>query len=121
MAPELVLYNTRTRRKETFHPLEAGRARVYSCGPTVYSPQHIGNLRASLFADQAVRALHMVGLETTHVINVTDVGHLTLDDEDAGEDKMERAAAEQGTSAQNIAEQYTQQWLRDRERVGWPA
>jgi len=120
VAPELVLYNTRTRRKEAFHPLDPDRARVYSCGPTVYSPQHIGNLRPYLFADQLVRALRMAGLEVTHVINVTDVGHLTQDDFDAGEDKMEKAARETGRTAGEIAAEYTQQWLDDRRRLNVP-
>ena len=113
----LLLYNTRTRCKEPFVELEAGHARVYTCGPTVYAPQHIGNLRSQLFADLLKRALLAEGLRVTHVINITDVGHLT-DDADAGEDKMERAAMERGQSAREIADQYTQQWLRDRERVG---
>jgi cysteinyl-tRNA synthetase len=113
----LLLYNTRTRSKEPFVELEAGHARVYTCGPTVYAPQHVGNLRSQLFADLLKRALLAEGLRVTHVINITDVGHLT-DDADAGEDKMERAATERGQSAQEIADQYTQQWLRDRERVG---
>ncbi len=110
---ELVLYNTRTRRKERFEPLEPGHARVYSCGPTVYSPQHIGNLRPYLFADLLKRALLAEGLRVTHVINVTDVGHLT-DDADAGEDKMEAAARRTGRRAEEIAAEYTGQWLRDR-------
>ena len=113
----LVLYNTRTRSKEIFEPIENGHARVYTCGPTVYAPQHIGNLRSQLFADLLKRALLAQGYRVTHVINITDVGHLT-GDADAGEDKMERAAAERGTTARKIAEQYTNQWLRDRERVG---
>ncbi|MCH8084299.1 MAG: cysteine--tRNA ligase [Myxococcales bacterium] len=113
----LVLYNTRTRSKEIFEPIEAGHARVYTCGPTVYAPQHIGNLRSQLFADLLKRALLALGYRVTHVINITDVGHLT-DDADAGEDKMERAAAERGKKASEIAEQYTDQWLRDREAVG---
>ncbi len=113
----LVLYNTRTRSKQAFAPLEPGHARVYTCGPTVYAPQHIGNLRSQLLADLLKRALLAQGYRVSHVINITDVGHLT-DDADAGEDKMERAAAERGTTAREIAEQYTQQWLRDRERVG---
>ncbi|HXV37606.1 MAG TPA: cysteine--tRNA ligase [Myxococcota bacterium] len=113
----LVLYDTRTRSKRAFEPLEAGHARVYTCGPTVYAPQHIGNLRSQIFADLLKRALLAQGLRVTHVINVTDVGHLT-DDADAGEDKIERAAAERGQSAAQIAQQYTAQWLRDRERVG---
>jgi cysteinyl-tRNA synthetase len=113
----LVLYNTRTRRKEPFEPLEAGHARIYTCGPTVYASPHIGNLRSNLFADLLKRALRTEGLRVTHVINVTDVGHLT-DDADAGEDKVERAAAEMGKSVAEIADMYTRQWLSDRERTG---
>ncbi|MBW2577095.1 MAG: cysteine--tRNA ligase [Deltaproteobacteria bacterium] len=113
----LVLYNTRTRSKEIFEPIEAGHARVYTCGPTVYAPQHIGNLRSQLLADLLKRALLAQDYRVTHVINITDVGHLT-DDADAGEDKMERAAAERGKTAAEIAAQYTEQWLRDRERMG---
>jgi cysteinyl-tRNA synthetase len=113
---ELVLYNTRGRRKETFRPLEPGRVGVYTCGPTVYAPPHIGNLRSNLFADLLKRALLLEGYEVTHVINVTDVGHLT-DDADAGEDKIERAAAEAGMSVGEIADRYTRQWLSDRERT----
>jgi cysteinyl-tRNA synthetase len=115
---DLLLYNTRTRRKAPFEPLEPGHARVYSCGPTVYSPQHIGNLRPYLFADLLKRALRARGLRVTHVINVTDVGHLT-DDADEGEDKMEMAARRTGRRAQEIAEEYTRQWLRDMERLNW--
>ena len=76
---ELALFNSLTRRKEVFEPLEPGHARVYTCGPTVYSRQHVGNLRSALFADLLVRALRFVGLRVTFVINVTDVGHLTDD------------------------------------------
>jgi cysteinyl-tRNA synthetase len=110
---ELVLYNSRTRRKEAFEPREAGRASVYSCGPTVYSRQHIGNLRPYLFADLLRRALAAQGLAVKHVINVTDVGHL-VGDADAGEDKMEVAAQKSGRRAEEIAAEYTEQWLRDR-------
>jgi cysteinyl-tRNA synthetase len=112
----LVLYNTRTRCKERFTPLETGRARVYSCGPTVYSPQHLGNLRPYLFADLLKRALLAEGLRVTHVVNVTDVGHLT-DDADAGDDKMELAARRTGRRAEEIAAEYTQMWRRDCRRV----
>jgi cysteinyl-tRNA synthetase len=112
----LVLYNTRTRRKEPFRPLEEGRARVYSCGPTVYSPQHLGNLRPYLFADLLKRALLAEGHRVTHVINITDVGHLT-DDADAGDDRMELAAQRTGRRAEEIAADYTAQWQRDCRRV----
>jgi cysteinyl-tRNA synthetase len=112
----LRLYNTRTRRKEVFEPLEPGHARVYTCGPTVYSPQHIGNMRPNLFADLLKRALLAQGLRVTHVINVTDVGHLT-DDVESGDDKLELAAQKTGRRAQDIAHQYTEQWLGDRRRL----
>jgi cysteinyl-tRNA synthetase len=114
---ELVLYNTRTRRKERFEPLVPGEARVYTCGPTVYSPQHIGNLRPVLFADLLKRALLAEGLAVRHVTNVTDVGHLTDDEHDAGDDKMELAARRSGRRAAEIAAEYTEQWLRDRRRL----
>ena len=113
----LVLYNTRTRHKQAFEALEPGHVRMYSCGPTVYSAQHIGNLRPYLFADLLRRVLEAEGYRVTHVINVTDVGHLT-DDADAGEDKMEVAARRSGRRAEEIAEQYTRQWMEDCRRVG---
>jgi len=113
----LVLHDTRTRSKRPFEPLEPGHVRMYTCGPTVYAPQHVGNLRSQLFADLLKRAFLAEGWRVTHVINVTDVGHLS-DDADAGEDKLERAARETGERASAIAERYTRQWLRDRERVG---
>jgi cysteinyl-tRNA synthetase len=116
-AGKLVLYNTRTGEKEVFSPIEPGHVRMYTCGPTVYSPQHIGNLRSQLFADLLKRTLLAEGYQVTHVINITDVGHLT-DDADAGEDQMEDAARRSGRRAQNIAAEYTEQWRRDRERVG---
>jgi cysteinyl-tRNA synthetase len=113
----LVLYNTRTRRKQAFTPLEPGHVRMYSCGPTVYSAQHIGNLRPYLFADLLRRVLEADGYRVTHVINITDVGHLS-DDADAGEDKMEVAARRSGRRAEEIAQQYTRQWKDDCRRVG---
>jgi cysteinyl-tRNA synthetase len=103
---ELLLYNTRTRRKERFEPLRADRVGIYSCGPTVYSRQHVGNLRAYLFADLLNRVLRFEGYRVLHVINITDVGHLT-DDADLGDDKMELAARQSGRSAWEIAEQWT--------------
>jgi cysteinyl-tRNA synthetase len=112
----LTLYNSRTQRQEPFTPLEPGHVRVYSCGPTVYSPQHVGNMRANVFADLLKRALLGEGWRVTHVINVTDVGHLT-DDADAGEDKMELAARKSGRRASEVAAEYTAQWLRDRRRL----
>ncbi len=110
------LYNTKTLAKEEFQPLEAGHARMYSCGPTVYSPQHVGNLRPYVLADLLRRGLELDGLRVTQVINVTDVGHL-VDDADDGEDKMEKAAQETGRRAEEIAQEHTAQWLEDRHRL----
>jgi len=115
-AQEIVLYNTRTRRKEVLEPIEPGHVRIYSCGPTVYAPQHLGNLRPYLYADLLKRVLLDAGLRVTHVINITDVGHLT-DDADQGDDKMEVAAAKAGVRAEDIAARYTGQWLEDRRRL----
>ena len=95
---ELKLYNTLTRSIAPFAPRTPGLARVYSCGPTVYSRQHLGNMRPYVLADLLTRVLRLEGLEVRHVINITDVGHLT-DDGDRGEDKLELAAATSGTSA----------------------
>jgi cysteinyl-tRNA synthetase len=113
---ELCLYNTRTRRKEPFVSLEPGRVRVYSCGPTVYSHQHLGNMRAYVFADLLKRTLRYFGWEVFDVVNITDVGHLT-DDADAGEDKMEVAARRSGASAQEIAAKWTAVFQRDLEKL----
>src|SRR4029453_1775011 len=98
----LRLFNSLTRALETFEPVHVGEARVYSCGPTVYNYPHIGNMRAYVFADVLGRTLSWKGYKLTHVINITDVGHLT-DDADAGEDKMEKADRAEEKSAWDIA------------------
>lgn len=108
----LKLFNSLTRQAEVFAPVHAGEARVYTCGPTVYNYPHIGNMRAYVFADVLGRTLSWKGLKLTHVINITDVGHLT-DDADAGEDKMERMAASQAQSIWDIAEHYKQAYWAD--------
>ncbi|MGC6401080.1 cysteine--tRNA ligase [Sphingomonas sp. FW199] len=103
----LRLYNSLTRMVEDFAPLDADKGvRVYSCGPTVYSDPHLGNLRAYVFTDTLARVLRWKGYPLTHVINITDVGHLTSD-ADAGDDKMEAAAKKRGQSAWDIAAHYT--------------
>jgi cysteinyl-tRNA synthetase len=102
---ELKLFNSLTRQLEPFQSIHPGEARVYSCGPTVYNYQHIGNMRAYVFADTLGRVLSYKRYKLTHVINITDVGHLT-DDADAGEDKMEKMAASQGKSAWDVAAFY---------------
>ena len=109
---ELKLFNSLTRQLETFVPVHPGEARVYTCGPTVYNYPHIGNMRAYVFADTLGRVLSYKGYKLTHVINITDVGHLT-DDADAGEDKMEKMAAEKAQSIWDIAKHYTQAYWDD--------
>ncbi len=110
--PPLVLFNSLTRQAEPFVPVHPGEARVYSCGPTVYNYPHIGNMRAYVFADVLGRTLSFRGYKLTHVINITDVGHLT-DDADAGEDKMERMAAQRQQSIWDVAEHYKQAYWAD--------
>jgi cysteinyl-tRNA synthetase len=111
-ANPLKLFNSLTRQLEEFQPVHPGEARVYSCGPTVYNYPHIGNMRAYVFADVLGRTLSFKGYKLTHVINITDVGHLT-DDADAGEDKMEKMAAAQAQSIWDIAEHYKQAYWAD--------
>ncbi len=113
---DLKLFNSLTRSLETFQPLHPGEARVYSCGPTVYNYQHVGNMRAYVFADTLGRVLSFKGYDLTHVINITDVGHLTSD-ADAGDDKMEKAAASQGKSAWDIARHYQEVFEADLARL----
>ncbi|MGV3510526.1 MAG: cysteine--tRNA ligase [Novosphingobium sp.] len=108
----LKLFNSLTRQLEAFQPVHEGEARVYSCGPTVYNYPHIGNMRAYVFADILGRTLSFKGYNLTHVINITDVGHLT-DDADDGEDKMERMAKAQAQSIWDIAQHYTQAYWED--------
>lgn len=115
-AVPLTLFNSLTRALEPFQPVHPGEARVYSCGPTVYNYQHLGNMRAYVFADTLGRTLAFKGYRLTHVINITDVGHLTSD-ADAGDDKMEKAAASQGRSAWDIAAFYTAEFKRDLGRL----
>jgi cysteinyl-tRNA synthetase len=112
MTAPLKLFNSLTREVETFEPVHPGEARVYTCGPTVYNYPHIGNMRAYVFADVLGRTLTWKGYKLTHVINITDVGHLT-DDADAGEDKLEKAAAEKAQSIWDIARHYTEAYWAD--------
>jgi len=108
----LVLFNSLTRQPEPFRPVHPGEARVYTCGPTVYNYPHIGNMRAYVFADVLGRTLSYKGFALTHVINITDVGHLTGDADD-GEDKMEQAAAARAQSIWDIARHYTEAYWAD--------
>lgn len=109
---DLFLYNTRTRKKEAFTPIRAGAVGLYTCGPTVYNYAHIGNLRTYLFEDILKRVLIYNGFRVRHVMNITDVGHLT-GDRDMGEDKMEKGAQREGRSAWDIAAYYTRAFKAD--------
>jgi cysteinyl-tRNA synthetase len=111
------LYSTLTRRREDFHPLEPGSARIYSCGPTVYRYAHVGNLRTYLFADVLCRVLEYLGHQVTQVMNITDVGHLTDDQFDRGEDKMLVSARLENRSAEEIAAFYTNAFMDDSRKV----
>jgi cysteinyl-tRNA synthetase len=113
----LRLFNSLTRQIEPFVPVHPGEARVYSCGPTVYNYPHIGNMRAYVFADTLGRALSFKGYALKHVINITDVGHLT-DDADAGEDKLEKAAKSSAQSIWDIAQHYTEAYWADVKALG---
>ncbi len=109
----LRLYNTASRSVEAFQ-LEEGQSqvRVYCCGPTVYHFAHIGNLRTYVFEDILMRSLRYFGFPVKHVVNITDVGHLTSD-EDSGEDKMEKGASRTGKTVWEVADFYTQAFLKD--------
>ncbi|MFB6723338.1 cysteine--tRNA ligase [Kribbella sp. NPDC056345] len=106
------LYNSLGRRIETFAPADDSLVRLYSCGPTVYSYAHIGNLRAYTFADTLRRALRWKGWQVEHVINITDVGHAVAEAE-LGDDKLEVAADRERRTVEEIAETYTQAFFAD--------
>lgn len=110
------LYNTRTRTKEHFVPIDGKKVGLYTCGPTVYNYAHIGNLRTYIFEDILVRTLKYNAFDVHHVMNITDVGHLT-DDADEGEDKMEKGAKREGKSAWDIAKYYTDAFVEDMDNL----
>ena len=106
MTTTVRLYDTQTRRAREFTPLHGDEVGLYSCGPTVYDYAHIGNLRTYLFVDVLRRTLEYAGYRVKHVMNITDVGHLTSD-ADTGEDKIEAGSRRAGKTAWEIAEQFT--------------
>lgn len=108
----LHLYDSYTRSLREFAAIEAGRVGLYACGPTVYDYAHIGNLRTYIFVDLLRRTLECGGFEVNHVMNITDVGHLSSD-EDSGDDKMEKGSARTGRSAWEIAKEYTRAFKED--------
>lgn len=108
----LSLFNTRTRTKQVFTPQKKNIVTLYTCGPTVYNFMHIGNLRTFVFEDLLKRTLRAQGYRVKHIMNITDVGHLT-DDADQGEDKMEKAARGAGKNVWELATFYTDRFLQD--------
>jgi len=108
----LKFYNTLSRKKEIFKPLKTQEAGLYACGPTVYDFAHIGNLRTYIFEDFTKRVLKYNDYKVKHVINITDVGHLTSD-ADTGEDKLEKGAKREGKTAWQIASFYTKVFKKD--------
>lgn len=114
----LKLYNTLTKKKEEFIPIDKNNniVTLYTCGPTVYNYAHIGNMRAYIFMDTLRKVLKYNGYKLNHVMNITDVGHLTSD-ADEGEDKMSKSAKEQHKSVYEIAKIYTDAFFKDIHRL----
>lgn len=114
----LRLYNTLTKKKEEFVPIdkENNIVTIYTCGPTVYNYAHIGNMRTYIFMDTLRKVLKYNGYKLNHVMNITDVGHLTSD-ADEGEDKMSKSAREQNKSVYEIAKIYTEAFFKDIHRL----
>lgn len=112
----LKLYNTLTRKKETFKPIKKEEVGIYTCGPTVYWYAHVGNFRSYVFSDVLKRVLEYNGYKVKHVINITDVGHLTSDS-DEGDDKIEKEAKKEGKTASEIAMFYEDAFKKDFEKL----
>ena len=112
MAKDIRLFNTLGRQLMGFIPIEAGKVRLYACGLTVYNYAHIGNLRTYIFEDVLRRTLEYLGYEVKHVMNVTDVGHLTSD-ADTGEDKLLVGARREGKTVWEIARYYEKIFFQD--------
>ena len=114
---KIKLYNTFSRKKEEFKPNKSGKVGIYSCGPTVYWDQHVGNMYAFLFADILVRTLKYIDYGVSWVMNITDVGHLTSDG-NTGDDKMEKGAKREGLSVWEVAKKYEKQFLGSMDLLG---
>src|SRR5438552_1271892 len=112
MSEPVYLYNTLTRNKDRFVPLHPPHVGLYTCGPTVYTYQHIGNMRTYIFEDVLVRVLQYNGYDVKRVLNITDVGHLTSD-ADEGEDKMAVGARKTGKTPAEIARFFTDVYFED--------
>lgn len=109
---DLRLFNTLSRKIEEFHPINPDKIKIYTCGPTVYSSPHIGNFAAYVYWDLLLRVLKFNGFTPYRVLNLTDVGHLSSDADD-GEDKLEKGARKTGKSVWEVAEYYSNEFLRD--------
>ena len=109
---DIYLYNTLTRKKELFNPIDKNEVKIYSCGPTVYKDATIGNMRTNIFQDVLRRVLRYNGYKIKHAMNITDVGHL-VSDGDEGEDKMIKSAKEEHKTPLEIAEHYTKLFFQD--------
>ena len=109
---DIFFYNTLTRKKELFKPINEREVRIYSCGPTVYKDATIGNIRTNIFQDVLRRVLRYNGYKLKHAMNITDVGHL-VSDGDEGEDKMVKSAREEHKSPEEIAKHYTKLFFDD--------
>jgi cysteinyl-tRNA synthetase len=113
---DIYLYNTLSRKKELFKSIKKGKVGIYTCGPTVYNYPHLGNMRTYIFEDILKRVLEYNGYDVKHIMNITDVGHLT-NDRDMGEDKVEKEAKKEGKTAWQIADFYTKAFKEDLKRL----
>src|SRR3989338_1953781 len=109
----LTLFNTLANKKERFRPLHVGVVKMYSCGPTVYNYAHLGNLRTYIFSDILKRVLRLNGYRIKHIMNITDVGHLTGEATETGEDKLQAGAKREGKTIWEIAAFYTRAFQAD--------
>ncbi|HEU5224785.1 MAG TPA: cysteine--tRNA ligase, partial [Actinomycetota bacterium] len=112
------LYDSLTRELHDVSPVDGKTVKIYSCGPTVYRYIHIGNMRSFMLGDLIRRALRSEGFRVRWIMNITDVGHMTDEVSDTGRDKMELAEADEGLSAFEIAQKYTDAFLLDSDLVG---
>lgn len=113
---QIRLYNTMSRDIEEFEPQEKGKVGLYACGPTVYDYTHLGHIRKYIFDDVLVRMLRYLNFQVTHVMNITDVGHL-ISDADTGEDKLEKGARREGKTAWEVAKRYEEYFFKSMEAV----
>src|SRR5437899_819105 len=112
------LYDSLTRQVHDVKPVDGSTVKIYSCGPTVYRYIHVGNFRSFMLGDLIRRVAGSEGQDAFLIMNITDVGHMTDEVTDTGRDKMELAEADEGLSAREIAEKYTQAFLSDADLVG---